>query len=244
MKTLIIAATGFLLGILATGAAAFWALQSGYIPGFGAPLVQPNWPDVAPAEGDKPEVPEGVKIEEVVLPVPKAVASEGFQASLQGTVETYNALAETGTRLVDTLNEMNQRSTARTFDGFFDLVFEAKTLLAQQVSQTAELSRSLASLERELPAVSDRALAAAGAATVAKGKALVAALGVYSEAVSPVLSGKVPDQSDIDRVFEAASALQAASKDFDAAAEAVVSAVSAAYSAAPILQVERADGAI
>jgi hypothetical protein len=244
MKTLIIAAIGFLLGVGAAGAGAFWALENGYIPGFGAPLVQPDWPDVSPGAGEKPEVPEDPKISEQVLPVPKAVAGEGFQKALQVTVATHNELAETGTLLVERLNEMNARSLSRNFDGFFDVVFDAKTLLAQQVAGTGELSLALASLEREIPTVTDPELAAAASAMVTKGKKLTAALGTYSASIEPVLSGKVPGQGDIDAVFQAASDLRATSEEFNSSAESAAVIIRAALDAAPILQVERVDATI
>jgi len=244
MKTALTVAIGFLLGILASGAGAFWALQNGYVPGFGAQVTQPEWPDVTPAAGEKPTVASDVKIEDQVLPIPKAAASEEFQKALQLTVVSHNNLTETGTLLVDKLNEMNARSTSRNFDGFFDLVFDAKTLLAQQVSGTGDLSLALGKLERELPNVTDPNIAATAATMIAKGKKLTAALGAYSSAVEPVLSGKIPGQADINLIFDSATALSAASKEFNVAAEAVGVSVRAALESAPITETQRVNGAL
>jgi hypothetical protein len=244
MKTFLIVLISFLVGIFAAGAGGMWALQNGYIAGFSAPLVQPEWPDVSPVVGDRPEVADDVKIEDQVLPVPKSVASENFQKALELTVATHNDLAVAVELLVEKLNEMNARSASRNFDGFFDLVFDAKTLLSEQVSGTGNLALALADLERELPTVTDQGLAVASASLVAKGKVLVASLGRYSAAVDPVLSGNIPNQEMINLIFESATDLQAASKDFNGAAESTVAEIRAALDEAPIVQTQRVNGAL
>lgn len=238
MRTFLLVLISFIVGAAAAVGGGFWALSHGYVPGFGAPLVQPVWPDVKPANGDAPAVPDDPSISGKVLPVPRTAASEQFQKALQDTVTAHNTLAATGVLLVDKLNEMNSRSTSRNFDGFFDLVFDAKMILAEQVSETKTLAGALGNLEKELPSISDPTLGLAAGAMVVRGKALVAVLNRYSAAVEPVLSGKVPNQETINGVFTAATELQSSSKDFNAAAEATAAAIRALLDAAPILKTQ------
>jgi hypothetical protein len=173
-----------------------------------------DWPDASLPAQATGENPTQLVVEQQSIPVPKEFASAEYQAALTSVYTTLGELSVANNRLTTSLVEMNDRSIAGNFDGFFDIVFRAKNEALVQREVARKLEVALSDLESRRADVEHAPLNSATVLVVETGREMLRVLNSYASAVDVMLSGAVPTSSDIAVLYQTAGELRSSSEVF------------------------------
>jgi hypothetical protein len=184
-------------------------------------IQQPEWPDVdAVEEGITFKGPTATPVsagQEVKILVPKAYASEAYYAEINAVVRSFNAFGSSYTQLAPLLDAINQKSLANDYRGFFDLIFEAKTLIRAQEAALTAMAGHVASLGVANQSTPDAVTKSLTADFIAASNASNTTLVAYVRALDQLLSGSIPTAQQLLDLQEQGRAAKAAVDSFMAA---------------------------
>ncbi len=199
--------------------------------------VKQQWPDIKlstsiakiPLNTSTSTVPnENIDIQNTALLTPKSSVTQAYHESFNGLIRAADAISRINNeKLTPLLVEMNRKNAAGDYDGFFDLIVQAKELNKQQlgllVATRSELDRLRGSNEK----TSDETIRAATARVILTGGGFHDAFVQYASVLDLLLDGREPDEKIIQDLQSSVARTQTESKSFSDAVAALLEAISA-----------------
>ena len=167
-------------------------------------VSQQKWPDInaqlaqsvpvsASTTGTStPRTPEQILNTPVTIAAPKAYASQAYVAALTATVSDLQALATSTNQLGPLLVSMNTKSLSGDFSGFFNIVVEAKVLVAQQKQIASSYAQHLTALTAANQQTPDAITKSMTQTLIAAATPIQSDLVTYTGFLDQLLSGSVP----------------------------------------------------
>lgn len=218
-RTIGIFVLGLVVGVAvgAVGLVAFLRTDAG--AGVIAQYVatQPQWPNASPVSQLPATTTAAVQqfiSGQANIIVPKAYATAQYTVALNSSLRTVGAIAASSTQLSNLLITINNQSLAHDYNGFFDLIIQAKALVSVQKIRVAKLGQELTALSVANQQTSDPTTKADTLDLVSKGQSLQTQLSSYTASLEQLLSGSVPSASQIDDLKNQATDLESRATDF------------------------------
>lgn len=208
---------GVVIGIPLGAVALVFFLRSDAGAGVIAQYVvsQPQWPSAAPEQSSTAtELAQSFASGSTTIPVPKGAATPAYATALNAAMRDMATLAASSTELDSLLTTINDRSVARNFNGFFDLIVQAKAGVAGQAAQIARLGQDLGALNAANQSTPDAQTKLLTQQLVAQGGTLHDSLVTYNAALSQLLSGAVPTAAQLNDLKAQATTLQTQAAGF------------------------------
>ena len=211
-----------LLGLLTTGKFDSFLKDNLY--------PQPEWPEIRLDQTQSQTISTSTativtatSTEAVQIAVPKPLASEEYQQSISSLISLSNSITSINTQLTVALQEMNRKSLAQEYDGFFDIVYGAKKLLAETMRPEAgKLNIAIDDLERANKTVTSDIVKSFTDTFIKNSRTMSASLSTYMDAVDSLLSGAAPSSQQVSDLYAIVTKLTAQSEAFKASADALL----------------------
>lgn len=167
-------------------------------------VSQEKWPDInaqlsqsVPVSGSTagtstPRTPEQILNTPITIAAPKAYASQAYVTALTSTVSDLQALATSTNQLGPLLVSMNAKSLSGDFSGFFNLVVQAKVLVAQQKQIAASYAQHLTALTAANQQTPDAITKSMTLTLISAATPIQSDLVSYTGFLDQLLSGSVP----------------------------------------------------
>ena len=191
---------------------------------------QPSWPSVtvgsSPLQASSTgATASGTGAATTSIVVSKSISNASYQQNLSAAVTYSNNLAVTNASLVAELQDINNKSVAKDYAGLFDVVYQAKTLVANEQVESTQLAAALSGLDAANQSTTDANISALTSDFITTGDSMNAALTTYMAAVNVLLSGSVPTVDQLSAFSAAAASLSSASENFNTSATNLFSAI-------------------
>jgi len=159
----------------------------------------------------------------VVVNVPPADAGQQYSVAINQLVRSFQDIGTTYEQLVPVLTTLNRKSLAGDYTNFFNVVVQAKSLLAQDELNLAQFGQHLTELAAANNTTPDAVTKSLTQDLLAKGAAEQSAFGDYFTALDQLLSGPPPTASQLSDVYAKAAVAESATTAFGAATQALFS---------------------
>lgn len=213
---------GALIGIAlgAVGMVLFLRTDAGKVVIQQYVATQPQWPSIAPGQSaSTTELIQNFLSGAMTVPVPKAYATVAYAEALNAALRDVAVVAASSTELSNVLIQINNKSLARDFSGFFDLIVKAKLMVAAQQSAVQSFGQDLSKLAAANQLSTDAVTKARTQDLLTKGTAFQKALQTYLDSLNLLLSGSVPTASQISDIKTQSASLETLGVDFSLAAK-------------------------
>jgi|GEM_PF-6757034 len=231
LKTFFILLIGIVVGIGASvlsvlflfNSAAGRSLVQSYV------VSQEKWPDInaqlaqsVPSSGgttgtSTPRTPEQILNTPITIAAPKVYVSQAYVAALTAAVSDLQALATSTDKLGPLLVSMNTKSLSGDFSGFFNIVVQAKVLVAQQKQIAASYAQHLTALSAANQQTPDAITKSMTQTLITAATPIQSDLVTYTGFLDQLLSGSVPSPDVITGLSASGKQLGADIKAFGAA---------------------------
>lgn len=153
------------------------------------------------------------------IAVPKAYANAQYYTSINALSQSVRDFGTSYAKLVPVLTTINANSLSHNYNGFFDLIVQAKALLADEKVYVSNISRNLNALSMANLQTTDAQTKTMTNALIDTGNAYYTALATYTASLDKLLSGAAPTADDLIAINTQANAVKNAAAAFDAKAQ-------------------------
>jgi hypothetical protein len=174
-------------------------------------VVQPpDWPDVEKLVQEK--LGTTTSLAELAaartkIPVPKSYATDAYAVALNSTVSDLKSIGLASTELGPVLAQLNAKGLTRDYDGLFDLVVKAKTLVTQQQVLSNSFARNISALSAANQATADVQLKSLTQQMTTVAEVVSKDLADYLRNLDAMLSGNMPTNEQILTLGQSATKL-------------------------------------
>lgn len=177
--------------------------------------TQPQWPDVNPGQSASTTQ----AIQEFIngsatIPVPKTYASPEYAAALNASLRDVATIAASSSELTTLLTTINNQSLEHNYNGFFDLIVQAKAMVATQSDRVAHFGQDLSILAVANQSTTDAVTKSATQDLVEAGTTLQQGLQTFTASLNELLSGSVPTAAQVEALKEQATSLESQAASF------------------------------
>lgn len=205
----------FMLGVLLGAVVALVGAVLAVRYGAADPLLrsyfasEQRWPDVNAqlaqqgfTQDEQQQAQAVLSTTTLAFGVPPGYATQAYADAFGGVINDLKDLASTTLMLNPVLVKMNSQSLSGNFNGFFDLVVEAKTLLAQQKAITARLGQDISALSAANMQTTDAQTKQLTSVIITASGPLISDLASYNSELDQLLSGAVPSAALVTSVAQ------------------------------------------
>ncbi len=201
IRTALIFALGLFGGLALAVPILFFALRTEAVQGLirSSVVASQTWPDVTTliqqAGGGSPEQTKAaldLLSAKLSVVVPSSEGTAEYAVALNGLFADLQAIASSTNQLGPLLVQMNSQSLSGDFTGFFDLVYRAKVLVAQQKAISAQFSQHLTALSAANQKTPNAVTRSLTQALLAAGQPVPVDFNSYLSTLDQLLSGSVP----------------------------------------------------
>jgi hypothetical protein len=149
-----------------------------------------------------------------LLPVPQSYANYAYFIAINNVVADIALINNANVELGPVLVTLDQKTLSCSYDGFYDLMDNARTLANKNQALAAQFVMHLNDLAAANTQTTDAITKSETAAAVSAGQALGASLAQYATTVQNILYGDTPTSAQIAALQSQANAVQGASQTF------------------------------
>lgn len=159
----------------------------------------------------------------VNVPVPKQFAGQDYYVALNATLNVFDTLASTTMALGDTLEQIQAQANTGNYNGLFNLVYQAKGLIATGQGLNTQFSASLQNLSAANATTTDSQTKAFTDKLLGSGETLHGSIAtLYTLVDTTILSGVPPTSAQSQTVIAQAQTLETQSQTFATDVQAAV----------------------
>jgi hypothetical protein len=202
LRTILIFLIGVVVGAALAVVALILLLRTDAIQSFirDSMVAAQKWPDVTTLleqSGGTPTPQQTKTAQEffntpLSIKVPAADGTPEYALNLTALINDLQAIASSTNELGPILLQMNTQSLGGNFNGFFDLVVKAKTLVAQQKALSAQFAQHLTALNVSNQKTPDVVTKSLTQAMLSAGQPVPTDFNAYLATLDQLLSGSVP----------------------------------------------------
>ena len=244
VKTILLLLIGMLVGAALTVPALVLFLRTdpgGYLLRTYV-MTLPQWPDVNTNDISLPvsQTPATTTAQTTAttstdIAVPKAYATAGYHTALNALAKDVKSFGASYVMLVPVLTTINANSLSHNYNGFFDLIVQAKGMVADEQNDVNNMTVDLNALSSANLDTTDAQTKTMTDSLIAAGGAYRDALVVYVASLNKLLSGSAPTEQQLIDINTQAGAVQSDAQVFDTQAQSLFAHFAAAIQAAQAL---------
>mgnify|MGYP001560190942 CR=1 FL=1 len=148
------------------------------------------------------------------LPVPESYTSYDYFIAINNVINDIGLINNVNVTLGPVLVQLNQKTLSCTYNGFYDLMNQARTLANQNQAMAAQFLIHINTLATANAQTKDAITKVDTLALVAAGQTLGAALQNYATGVQNILYGDTPTSAQVAELESQVNAAMGASQSF------------------------------